>query len=104
MVALCPDSRPNTIGVVAPRRVPTRHDARRPLRDRPARMLFLRSYQSFAGGHLKYLHYLQGTLTVESLQPELFLTPDSVMDASNIFLASGAAIVPKLRPADAYFI
>lgn len=67
------------------------------------RILFLRDYRSFTGGHLKYLHYLNYTLAIESLRPELFLTPESAADASNIFLASGAPIVSQLLPSDAYF-
>jgi hypothetical protein len=104
MTAIYPHSRANTVDFVGPRCAPNSHDEGRRLPNRPARMLFLRSYRTFAGGHLKYLHYLQSTLTVESIRPELFLTPDSVMDAGNIFLTSGAVIVPQLQSADCYFI
>jgi len=68
------------------------------------RMLFLRDYRSFFGGHLKYLHYLKHSLDIDRLHAELFLAPSSLMEASNIFLGAGVPILSQLRPADAYFI
>jgi hypothetical protein len=67
-------------------------------------MLFARDYHGFSGGHLKYLHYLRHTLGIPGIMPRLYMSPASIADDRNIFLASGAPIDRELRPADAYFV
>jgi hypothetical protein len=68
------------------------------------KMLFLRDFHGATGGHLKYRNYLDHTKRIPGIEPELYLTPASLTDISNPFLASGVPIRKHLTASASYFV
>jgi hypothetical protein len=50
------------------------------------RVLFIRDFRSFTGGHLKVFHYFEHVRNSGFAQPKVLLTPASLRDRSNVFL------------------
>jgi glycosyltransferase involved in cell wall biosynthesis len=72
--------------------------------DGPMKMLFIRDFQGASGGHLKYRNYLDHTKSISGVEPELYLTPTSLKEGSNPFLASGILTHSQLFESDSYFV
>jgi glycosyltransferase involved in cell wall biosynthesis len=68
------------------------------------KMLFVRDFQGVSGGHLKYRNYLDHTKRIPGINPELYLTPTSLKEESNPFLASGVPTRSQLVESDSYFV
>ncbi|MEZ5714065.1 MAG: glycosyltransferase [Paracoccaceae bacterium] len=73
-----------------------RHDPR-------PRMLFLRDYQRFSGGHLKYLHYLGHALAHGRFRPLLHVTGQSLPELDRM-IPDGVARVSLPHPCEAIFV
>jgi glycosyltransferase involved in cell wall biosynthesis len=73
-----------------------RHDPR-------PRMLFLRDYQRFSGGHLKYLHYLGHTLAHGRFRPLLHVTGQSLPELDRM-IPDGVARVSLPKRCEAIFV
>ena len=70
------------------------------------RVLFLREFLGFTGGHLKVWHYFCHLLESARFRPEIYLTSRSQLDAENPWIANN---VPLLRswnpkPSDIVFL
>jgi Glycosyl transferases group 1 len=59
------------------------------------RLLFIRHYQAFTGGHLKVFHYVQHTLSSGFARPVVLLTADSSRNETNPFVALPDLIVTE---------
>ncbi len=68
------------------------------------KMLFLRDFHGVTGGHLKYRNYLDHTKRIPGIDPELYLTPSSLTDASNPFLTANVPMRLRLEASDSYFV
>ena len=68
------------------------------------KMLFIRGFHGPTGGHVKVFHYLQYVLHSGLARPQLYLTPSSLRDESNIFLAYPELIVDQVGGNDILFL
>jgi glycosyltransferase involved in cell wall biosynthesis len=67
-------------------------------------MLFVRDFAGFAGGHLKFIDYLQHTKQSGIISPALYQTPRSRSVAGNIFGKFNEISISQLRAFPAYFV
>ena len=67
---------------------------------------FYRQFAGLTGGHLKVWDYFQHTKTSGIFNPMIYMTPDSLRDESNPWVASGERISNEWNPhrADALFL
>ncbi|MFO7640201.1 MAG: glycosyltransferase family 1 protein [Candidatus Competibacteraceae bacterium] len=65
------------------------------------RVLCYRDYRGFTGGHLKVRDYLRHLAAAPAFQPELYLTPDSVTDAADLWTDPAIPRVACWQPAKA---
>jgi hypothetical protein len=70
------------------------------------KLLFHRDYRGFTGGHLKVWDFFQHTKLSGVFEPVMYMSPDSVRDDSNPWVASGEKICKEWNPqgADALFL
>lgn len=70
------------------------------------RLIFLRDFRGFSGGHLKVWHYFRHALESRTFRPVVHFTEWSRLDSSNPWVAAGAEAVRDLRPrpGDAIFL
>ena len=68
------------------------------------KVLFIRTFGGPTGGHLKVYHYLQYVLQSGVAQPQLYLTPPSLRDASNFFLTYPELICESVGGHDVLFL
>jgi glycosyltransferase involved in cell wall biosynthesis len=69
-------------------------------------LFFHRDFRAFTGGHLKVWDYFQHTKASGIFEPVIYMTPDSLPDESNPWVASGERISNEWDPngADALFL
>ncbi|MDQ2090261.1 glycosyltransferase [Marimonas arenosa] len=72
--------------------------------DTRPRMLFLRHYRSYTGGHGKYLDYLAHTAAHGRFRPLLHVTPDSRHDALDQLVPPGIARTALPAACEAIFV
>ncbi len=69
-------------------------------------LLFHRDFQAFTGGHLKVWDYFKHSQASAFFEPEIYLTPSSLRDESNPWIARGEKVLNQWKPngADVLFI
>ena len=67
-------------------------------------MLFVRDFNAFTGGHLKFLAYMNHTAASRLASPILYQTPRSRAVPGNIFNDYKGATIDDIRSFPAYFI
>ena len=70
------------------------------------KILFYRDFKEFSGGHLKVWDYFNHMKASGICEPVIFMTPDSLLDVSNPWVANGATVLNDWIPkeVDALFI
>lgn len=68
------------------------------------KVLLIRNYEGFTGGHLKVLHYMEHIRSSGFAMPRVLLTPNSIRDRSNIFLAYPDLVVDEPVPHELLFL
>jgi len=70
------------------------------------KLLFYRDFKGFSGGHLKIWDYSNHTKASGICVPMIYMTPDSLRDSSNPWVANGATVLNNWMPTevDALFI
>ena len=70
------------------------------------KILFYRDFQKFSGGHLKVWDYFNHTKASGICEPVIYMTPYSLLDVSNPWVANGSAGLINWMPkeVDALFI
>jgi glycosyltransferase involved in cell wall biosynthesis len=69
-------------------------------------LAFYRHFNRFSGGHLKVWDYFNHTKASGICEPVIYMTPDSLLDVSNPWVANGATVSNNWMPneVDALFI
>jgi len=69
-------------------------------------LLFHRNWRGFAGGHLKVWDYFRHTKESTFFEPQIYLSPSSLRDDGNPWIANQEKIVNEWKPskADALFL
>lgn len=69
-------------------------------------LLFHRNWRGFAGGHLKVWEYFNHTKESTLYEPEIYLSPHSLRDQANPWIANAENVVNEWKPseADALFL
>jgi len=68
------------------------------------KVLFIRNFRSFTGGHLKVFHYFEHVLSSGFARPKVLLAPESLRDGSNVFLKYPDLVVDAPEPHDLLFL
>lgn len=74
------------------------------MKDSRPRMLFVRNYKSFTGGHMKYCDYIKHVVVHGSFHPLLHVTKDSNTEELNTLLPSEISLINLPCHADAIFV
>lgn len=68
------------------------------------RMLFIRNFLKYRGGHQKVFDYFTHVADSRLFEPVVYFTPNSVLDSSNPWIAAGIQSEPAICDADCYFL